>query len=119
MATVAATWSLARHIRGKDVIWFVENEGAAAAAIRGASTQGDVDHFVQVAHLLWMKLECRVWIEWIDSKSNPADGLSRLGLQDPWTQEQGWDFSEAPQPPWRSALGDPDEVLNLAATLEF
>ena len=52
MAAVAATWSLARHIRGKDVIWFIDNKGAAAAAIRGASTQGDVDHFVQVAHLL-------------------------------------------------------------------
>ena len=38
-------------------------------------------------------------------------------LQDPWTQEQGWDLSEALQPPWRSALGDPDELLKLTATL--
>ena len=119
MATVVATWSLARHIRGLDMNWCIDNEGAAAAAIRGASTQGDVDHFVQVAHLLWMMLECRVWIEWIDSKSNPADGLSRLGLLDPWTQNQGWELSEAAQPPWRTALGDPDELLKIAATLGF
>ena len=64
-------------------------------------------------------LECRVWIEWIDSKSNPADGLSRLGLLDPWTQGQGWELSEAAQPPWRTALGDPDELLKIAATLGF
>ena len=32
--------------------------------------------------MLWQDLRARVWLEWIDSKSNPADGLSRLGLSD-------------------------------------
>ena len=36
--------------------------------------------------------------EWIDSDSNPADGLSRDGLQEEWTLNQGWDFAEYPCP---------------------
>ena len=60
----------------------------------------EVEVAVQAAHLLWLHLGCRVWIEWIDSASNPADGLSRQGLADPWTQEQQWDLSTPGLPPW-------------------
>ncbi|CAK0807283.1 unnamed protein product, partial [Prorocentrum cordatum] len=67
------------RLRGRDVIWFVDNEAAAAAGIRGGSGETEVDIMMQAAHLLWMHLDCRVWIEWVDSASNPADGLSRDG----------------------------------------
>ena len=110
VATVAATWNLHRRLRGCDVVWFIDNEAAAAATIRGASREDDVNDFVQVAHLMWMYLGVRVWIEWVDSESNPSDGLSRLGLQDPWTVDQGWILSEALQPPWGGAPGNPDAM---------
>lgn len=35
-----------------------------------------------------------MWFEWVDSQSNPSDGLSRLGLGDPWTTTQDWDLAE-------------------------
>ena len=38
------------------------------------------------------------WFEWIDSDSNPADGLSRDGLLDQWTIQQGWELLEFGQP---------------------
>ena len=41
---------------------------------------------------------CRAWFEWIDSKSNPSDGLSRDGLEDPWTIAQDWDLKEVVAP---------------------
>ena len=34
----------------------------------------------------------------IDSEANCSDGLSRLGLLDPWTLRQGWLLSEAATP---------------------
>ena len=87
-------------IKGKDVVWFIDNEAVAAAAIRGSSGEEDVSTMVQATHLMWMHLGCRVWIEWVDSLSNLADGLSRLGLSDPWTLQQGWQLAESPVPPW-------------------
>ena len=48
----------------------------------------------------------KAWFEWIDSDSNPADGLSRLGLQDPWSLQQGWFLQEFgyPAEAFRSAV---------------
>ena len=63
-----------------------------------------------LGQLLWAELNCQVWIEWINTKSNPADGLSRLGLQDPWTLRQGWKLDTAVLP-LASSLG--------ATVLEF
>ena len=103
-----ATWMDADILSGKDVICFIDNEAAAAATIRGDSTQSDVQELVQAAHLLWMRLSTRVWIEWIDSDSNPADGLSREGVADPWSSRQGWTLREVVPPPWLSVPGRPD-----------
>ena len=104
VATKAEYWLL----RSRDVLWFIDNESAAAASIRGASREPDVELIVQVAHLLWLHLGCRVWLEWIDSHSNPADGLSRAGLEGSWTKRQNWALSEAEHFPWKGLPGRPD-----------
>ena len=111
VALPLASWALHAHLRGKDVVWFIDNESAAACAIRGGSSLPEVETAVQVAHLFWLRLVCRVWVEWIDSKSNPADGLSRLGLSDPWTKAQGWTLSEPCDPPWHPDTSLPDGVF--------
>ena len=67
---------------------------------------------VHTAHMLWQDLGAHVWLEWIDSKSNPADGLSRLGLSDPWTRQQPWRLEESPVPPWRLERGRPDVLYH-------
>ena len=111
-----ATWALHPHLRGKDVVWFIDNEAAASCAIRGCSSIPEVETAVQVAHLLWLALGCRVWVEWIDSKSNPSDGLSRLGLRDPWTLEQGWRLSMPCDPPWHEDVSTPTGVSRPSGT---
>ena len=103
-----ATWAAADILKDRDVICFIDNEAAAAAAIRGDSSQPDVQVIIQAAHLLWMRLGVRMWLEWIDSDSNPADGLSRLGVADPWSSLQGWELREEKAPPWESVPGRPD-----------
>jgi hypothetical protein len=80
--------------RGRDVLWWIDNEGAASSLVRGRSRQFDAGSLVHLAHLKWAELGCRVWIEWINSDSNPSDGLSRAGLLDPWTLRQGWSLRQ-------------------------
>jgi hypothetical protein len=83
------------ELRGRDIYVFIDNEAAASAVIRGATRAGDVGLIVQALHWKLHLLSARVWVEWIDSKSNPSDGLSRDGLTDAWTLEQEWDLEEA------------------------
>ena len=78
----------------RDVVWFVDNEAACSTLIRGVCGPEDVAEIACITHMKLHKLSCRVWWEWIDSKSNPADGLSRDGLQDAWTKTQGWSPQE-------------------------
>ena len=73
---------------GRDVIAFVDNEAAVSSLIRGSTKVGDTNALVELSHALSLLLHTRVWIEWIDSESNPSDGLSRLGVEDPWTRSQ-------------------------------
>ena len=46
--------------------------------------------------LLALSLQMRVWVDWVDTDSNPADGLSRDGVHDRWTLTQGWQCFELP-----------------------
>ena len=107
-----ATYALSTHLIGRDIVWFIDNESAATCAIRGGSKLPEVETAVQVAHLLWLRLGCRVWVEWVDSRSNPSDDLSRLGLSDPWTVAQSWILSEPSEPPWHPDTSSPDAVFH-------
>ena len=103
-AVYAAIWNHREILADRDVICFVDNEAAASSIIRGAPRCDDVGDMVQAIHWLAMDLKIRFWVEWIDSKSNPADGLSRDGLADAWTLEQGWALEEGALPPWDESL---------------
>ena len=63
--------------------------------VRGSTSADDVSLFIHLVHLKLMRINARGWFEWIDSDSNPSDGLSRAGLKDGWTLDQGWDLSLA------------------------
>ena len=73
---------------------FVDNEAAVASLIKASSKQPDAHLICQFAHALLFRLGAQVWFEWIDSASNPSDGLSRDGLNDPWTSSQNWVLTE-------------------------
>ena len=69
--------------RDTDVLWFIDNEAAVSSLVKSTSKELDVHRISQATHALLGLLSSRCWFEWIDSDSNPADGLSREGLQDP------------------------------------
>ena len=81
-------------VRGRDVTWFIDNEAAVSSLIRGTSRSEDVGHIAAAAQLAMMAVGARVWYEWVDTKSNPSDGLSRGGLSDPWTLQRNWLLQE-------------------------
>eukprot|EP00435_Cladocopium_sp_Y103_P028233 s1719_g7.t1 len=85
-------------LENEEVLWFVDNEAAVTSLIKATSRQLDVHAICQYAHVIAFKNKMRIWFEWIDSASNPSDGLSRLGITDPWTCKQGWNIAEYPFP---------------------
>jgi len=96
-AVLAALVTHAALLKGCDILWFVDNEAACSTLIRGASREEDVHLIAEITHWTAMKMDVRIWIEWIDSSSNPSDGLSREGLLCP---RFGHLASEVHEPDW-------------------
>ena len=89
--------------RDRDVIWFVDNESACSTLIRGASKEEDVNGIAECTQFQCLHLNTRIWYEWVDTKANPADKLSRDGLD---AEDYGYIAQEALVPDWQS---EPDE----------
>ena len=77
-----------------------------------ACTPDDIIDLAEVTMAMMALLRCRLWVEWIDSNSNPADGLSRKGLADPLF---GTTASVASCPAWQSTA---DFSLRCFAVLQ-
>lgn len=79
-----STWH--NKLRGRQVIHFVDNDSAAAGLVRGYSPKADSSPLI--GHY-WLHAACSqvsMYIERVESKSNLADGPSRLDFQ----QLQSW-----------------------------
>ena len=88
--------ALQKWVGRRDVVVFCDNESAVSTLIRGASRAEDCAQLAELTHALLVQLSTRMCVEWVDSESNPADGLSRLGLSDPWTRAQGYSLAALP-----------------------
>ena len=99
LPAVFAVLSLGEFLRGKPVIWFVDNQGSASSLVKGSSSDREVNRCVILAQWLWAYREILVWLEWVDSASNISDGVSRYGMRDPYLSEQGILPAEFAGPP--------------------
>ena len=70
--------------RSRRGIWFIDNTAALMALIRGRSDSTDLEHMSRMIHIALYALNCWIFWEWIPSKSNWADAISRVGAADPW-----------------------------------
>ena len=93
-AVLAAIWQHRDLLTGKDVIFFIDNEAAASAMIKGDSRLPVVGTMAMCVQLLLIRYKIAIWFEWVDSNSNLADGLSRDGAEDSWTLDQHWELHE-------------------------
>ena len=110
-AILAAVHEHKADLAGHDAIFFIDNEAACAAMVRGGSSTHDVGAIVNAIHWLLFQIDCRPWFEWVDSKSNCSDGLSRDGLEDAWTRAQGWELQMGVLPPWNAVTECRDLAL--------
>ena len=101
-AVLAAVHVHLDKLADTDAIFFVDNEAACAALIRGSSKESDVSAIANAVQWLLFSVGCRPWFEWVDSNSNCSDGLSREGVSDEWTRSQDRELGEATVPPWNA-----------------
>lgn len=90
--------NLPQAMANRDVIWFIDNQAACQLLTKGCSTSSDLCFIASLAHLMFARLRCRVYFEYIESHANPSDGLSRAGLEDTWTLLQNWNLMTAEIP---------------------
>ena len=112
----------AECLRDSDMVWYIDNTSAAMAPIKGSSAKADMAAIAVALHAIFARLGVRVWAEYVESASNPADGLSRAGLEDPWTIAQGWTLKKVPCPSFfdmDTATVDSVQSVVTAAPLEL
>ena len=71
--------------RNRRGIWFIDNVAALMCLIRGRSDNPDLERIANMIHIALFSLRCWCFWEWIPSKSNWSDSISRLGIHDPWS----------------------------------
>ena len=101
------------HLRGRDVIFFIDNQSVCCALTKGSSRSWDIQPMCFAWHLFCLQAGCRVWIEWVPSESNPADILSRESASLYETTSGAIDTLLLP--PW----GDMRGGRNISEILDF
>ena len=83
--------------RGRRGVRYIDSTAALMALIRGRSDREDVARLAQVIHLCLISLRTWIYWEWIQSKANWADAISRLGYDydDPWHLCRGFSTERA------------------------
>ena len=78
------------RFRNRCGIWYIDNTAALMALIKGRSDSPDLEHMSHMIHILLFSLRCWIYFEWIPSKSNWSDAISRDGHADRWHHDQGF-----------------------------
>ena len=79
VAAVGALFSAPKLFRGRRVIHFVDNAGSLLHLVNGYAGQPDSARIVNLFHIAVAALGIHWWGEWIPSKANIADIMTRPG----------------------------------------
>ena len=85
-----ALFSRPARFRGRRGLWFIDNTAALMALIRGRSDNADLEHMSRLIHITLFGLKAWFFWEWIPSKANWSDEISREGLQATWHKRHGF-----------------------------
>jgi hypothetical protein len=96
----------ADKFRGRHGVWFIDNVAALMALVRGGSDSPELDEMASMIHARLFGLRTWMYFEWIESKSNWSDGISRDGFTDAWYQQHEFRPGQATIPlcRWRLPL---------------
>ena len=90
----------AKKLAGARLLVFVGNLGVRSAVVSGRCAVLDMNSAVGGFHLLLARLRITAWWEHVDSKANPTDGGSRLGVACPIAKRLGFRLEERAFPRW-------------------
>ena len=79
LAVAGALCTFAASLAGRDLILFCDNQSVCAALAKGASRALDLQLFTTAVHGFCHRWHINLWVEWVPTKENPADELSRAG----------------------------------------
>ena len=114
---LALFWFL-RYCPKRRVVCFIDNTVSLHSFVKGGSSQARIDRACALAHLCAFFTGCELWFEFIKSEANWADSASRLGKDDPFARELGFEVKDVK---FRDALfncGDDELVPLLQKALE-
>ncbi|CAE8625530.1 unnamed protein product [Polarella glacialis] len=72
---------------GRRGVWFIDNTAALMAMVRRRSDSADLDRLALMIHAAMFALEVWIYFEWVETKSNWSDGISRDAENDKWRVE--------------------------------
>ena len=100
--------TLPESLRGREVIWFVDNTSAETSLVKSGSPTETMCSLALVASAALAGIGARTWFEHVPSPDNPADVLSRDGLADPEVARKvaagEWRMRTPREPPWERGL---------------
>jgi hypothetical protein len=85
-----------RHrMRGRKVVWYLDNTSSLHSFIKGTAGNAHMEKIVNYHAMMAYHLQAEVWFEWVESKANWADGISRLFGADPFVAANGFTVAAA------------------------
>jgi hypothetical protein len=84
---VLTIWYTRDSLRGRQIIWVVDNSASLFCLIKGVSNNPVLERLVAVFHFICHWFHMKVYFEYVDSKSNFSDGISRVLDKDPWCRK--------------------------------
>ena len=100
--------SVPELLEGEDVLWWIDNTSAEAALVKAGSPTESMCDIALAATAALAGLRCRPWFDHVPSPDNPADALSRDGLEDETVRRRiacgAYVVREAVEPPRNSIL---------------
>jgi len=90
LASMAPGW------RGRRIIWYIDNTSALYSVVKGSCKHKAVNRAVAVTHFFMYVFDISIWWEFIDSKANWSDGVSRRGQADEFARAHGFNLTPLP-----------------------
>ena len=90
MTVVVAMIECASLLRNSRGLFFIDNVGAVMALVKGRSNTESLDQMARLAQMVNFSLGASAYYEYVETKANWADEISRLGLKGTWAKKNGF-----------------------------
>ncbi len=85
---------VASRIRHSHGLWFIDNVAALMALVLGSSKTASLHQIAQAPQLGCFALEIQSYYEYVESKANWSDEISRLGSKGPWAIQNNFQIQQ-------------------------